>query len=571
MNLKKTISLFLALIILLSSFSVLAFSTDEILSEPIFTEISDSGSKKNTGNPKSLKLLAIGNSFSDDAVQYLYTLAKKAGAKNVVIASMDVPGCDLKIHCTNAREDLPIYKYSKCAKSTGGKMKIYNNFSILSALKDENWDYVTLQQSSALSGIAKTYNSDLEYLVSYVLKNRPLKTTKLCWHMTWAYAKNFKDEKFEPYDFNQNEMYKAICGAVKKKIESNKKFEVMIPVGTAIQNLRTSYIGDRLNRDGRHLNDIGRYVAALSFMKALGFNIDEISWVPKSKEFFVSYLPAIISSVNSAAEKPLKLTDESGICNHTPGKNGALSTVVVKKGYPATCAAEGLGDGLYCKVCKQYVKPQKVLPKNENHSFDYTVLTPATTKENGLMTGVCTVCKKSENFEIARIKKAVLSKTTYTFTGKAPELSFSVVDANGKKLEEGKDYSIGFGSNGRSGIGKHTAKLTFKNRYGGKAEFTFTVTPKKTALKKLSGEKGGFVAEWKKAENVCGYVVEYSKSPSFDGKTLKRVKFKNPNTVKKFLKTSESGVYYVRIRTYFETKSGAFYSPWSKSAKVKAK
>lgn len=568
MRIKKIISLFLALLVFVFSFFVPVVAAEE--NETIFTEISGAGTKSDN-NPKSLKLLAIGNSFSDDAVQYLYTLAKKAGAKTVVIASMDVPGCDLKIHRTNAQEDLPIYKYSKCSKATGNKMKIYNNFSILSALKDENWDYITLQQSSALSGIVKTYNGDLEYLVKYILKNRPLKTTKLGWHMTWAYAKKFKEDKFKPYHFNQKEMFFAICKAVEKKIEPNKNFEIMIPVGTAIQNLRTSYIGDRLNRDGRHLNEIGQYIAALTFLKSLGFNVSNISWIPQSKEFSASYLPAIVSSVNDAANQPLKLTDESGICNHIPRKNGFLSTVVLKKGYPATCVKEGLENGLYCKVCKQFIKPRKVIPISNSHSFEYTVTSPATLNESGKMTGICSVCNKSEAFEIAKIKKVSLSKATYQFSGEPAELKFTVVDSNGKRLKEGEDYSIGFGSNGRTSIGTHTVKIFFKNKYSGKAEFKFTVTPKKTVLKSLKAEKGGFFAEWKKSENVNGYVIEYSKSPSFDEKNVKRIKFKGADTTKKFLKASASGTYYVRIRTYFETKNGALYSPWSKSAKVKVK
>ncbi len=57
-------------------------------------------------------------------------------------------------------------------------------------------------------------------------------------------------------------MYQAIADAVKKAAKVNK-IKIVIPSGTAIQNARTSFIGDHLNRDGYHLDvKIGRYTAA---------------------------------------------------------------------------------------------------------------------------------------------------------------------------------------------------------------------------------------------------------------------------------------------------------------------
>ena len=54
------------------------------------------------------KILAIGNSYSDDAFNLLYSLAKSAGAKNIVIGSLDVPACDLKTHRKNAQGEFPV-------------------------------------------------------------------------------------------------------------------------------------------------------------------------------------------------------------------------------------------------------------------------------------------------------------------------------------------------------------------------------------------------------------------------------------------------------------------------------
>ena len=74
---------------------------------------------------------------------------------------------------------------------------------------------------------------------------------------------------FKNYDQNQMKMYTSIVNAVKKaaNLVGIKK---IIPSGTAIQNARTSFIGDHMNRDGYHLDlTIGRYTAACTWFEAL--------------------------------------------------------------------------------------------------------------------------------------------------------------------------------------------------------------------------------------------------------------------------------------------------------------
>lgn len=519
--------------------------------------------------PKTFRLLSVGNSFSDDAVAYLYRLAKNAGVKTVVVASMDLPGCDLSVHRINMKSDIPTYKYTKCGNTTGGKTRIYNNISILSALNDENWDYVTIQQSSTLSGVKKSYNEDLDYVIDYIQKNKPLKTTRLCWHMTWAYGSDFNEDKFEPYHFDQVEMYDAICNAVKKKIASNKNFAFIIPAGTAIQNLRTSYIGDNLNRDGRHLNDIGRYTASLMFLRSFGFSVDGVEWLPNSGELCRSYLPAIKAAVNDAFESPFSLTDESAVCNHDGSSESRYNTVVKKRGKSPNCTDAGLTDGLYCKACKTFVKAQKPIPQNEEHDFKYTVLCPATTVAAGECIATCTRCNKSERQSVSKIKKATAEKKAYDYTGKPIEPAFNVAAADGKTLVFGEDYTVKY-LDGRTGIGVHRVRIIFKNRYFGSLETEFTITPKRTSLKKLKAESGGFSAKWKTRKNISGYVLEYSKSPTFDDGSEKLVKLRDRSTANRSF-AAKKGVYYVRIRTFLDKSSKTLYSVWSEAEKIKVK
>ena len=60
---------------------------------------------------KIVKILTIGNSFSEDAVeQHLYDLAKTEDIK-VIIGNMYIGGCSLEKHLNNARGNKPAYKY----------------------------------------------------------------------------------------------------------------------------------------------------------------------------------------------------------------------------------------------------------------------------------------------------------------------------------------------------------------------------------------------------------------------------------------------------------------------------
>ena len=216
---------------------------------------------------KPLKLLAIGNSFSEDAIeQNLFELAGAAGHQ-MVIGNMYIGGCSLERHWGNAQSNKPDYNYRKI--EVDGKMTRTANYTLDKALREEQWDYVSLQQVSQLSGMYSSFQPDLDSLIDYVRARVPA-TTKLIWHVTWAYAQNSTHGGFSNYDRNQEKMYRAIVEGAQRLKKENAQFSLFIPVGTAIQNARTSFVGDHLNRDGFHLDLVlGRYTAACTWFECL--------------------------------------------------------------------------------------------------------------------------------------------------------------------------------------------------------------------------------------------------------------------------------------------------------------
>ena len=249
-----------------------------------------------------LRILAIGNSFSQDAVeQYLWNLFNAAGIESV-IGNMYIGGCSRATHLDNAKNTQGAYTFRT---NTNGTWSSRSGVSIKTAVLSEEWDFITFQKVSGYSGVADSYD-DLVELISIVEPLCP--SARLAWHMTWAYKVGASHSDFSKYNRNQMTMYNAIINAVNTKILTNSSIEIVIPSGTSIQNARTSLIGD-MTRDGYHLSyGIGRYSASMTFVKALtGLSIDNSVTTPSDVDS--TELIAIIESVNNAIETPYAVTN----------------------------------------------------------------------------------------------------------------------------------------------------------------------------------------------------------------------------------------------------------------------
>lgn len=215
---------------------------------------------------KQIKLLAIGNSFSYDAVEAnLFELAK-ANGDTIVIGNMVIGGASLSLHYANAINNSPSYSYRKIVD---GVKKTVSNVTISDALKDEVWDYISLQQVSQNSGLYDTFFPYLTNLISYI-KDRVINPDiEFVLHSTWAYAQNATHSGFASYDWDQMTMYYAILDA-SYRASQTAGIKIVIPSGTAIQNARTSKLGDTFCRDGYHLeSSYGRYTAACTWYEKL--------------------------------------------------------------------------------------------------------------------------------------------------------------------------------------------------------------------------------------------------------------------------------------------------------------
>ena len=228
--------------------------------------------------PDTLKILAVGNSFSDDGTEYLPGLLEAAGIRNVIVARLYIGGCSLERHCREYAEGLNNYVYYKSTRNRWETVS--RNASLLDGLKDEDWDVITVQESSGISGIYDNYREWLPQLME-IIRNEALNPqATIVWHKTWAYASNSVHPEFPNYDCDQQKMYEAISQCV-ERASQEFNLPVVIPSGDAIQIARGTRLNNsgevpsdskvyELTRDGYHLTrQHGRYIAACTWFETL--------------------------------------------------------------------------------------------------------------------------------------------------------------------------------------------------------------------------------------------------------------------------------------------------------------
>ena len=256
-----------------------------------------------TVKQNAIRILAIGNSFSQDAVeQYLYELAEAAGYE-FIVGNMYIGGCDLDKHWANFQSDAAAYEYRKIVK---GEKVGKTGYKLSQGLADENWDYISLQQASGKSGKYDTYTV-LADLIAGIKERCP--KAKLMWHQTWAYAASSNHESFPDYDSDQMTMYSSIVSTARQAVTNHTDLSLLIPSGTAIQNGRTSFLGDAFNRDGYHLEiTYGRYTAACTWFEMItGKNVVGNTYAPATIDKQIVNIAQ--NAAHYAVQKPDAVTD----------------------------------------------------------------------------------------------------------------------------------------------------------------------------------------------------------------------------------------------------------------------
>ena len=246
------------------------------------------------------KILAIGNSFSEDATKYLHDLAESAGVETKVV-NLYVGGCSLERHWENICKNIPIYQVQVNGVLTE------RHASIDEMLREEEWDFVVTQQASHDSGWLDTYEPFFGLLLEHVHELAP--QAELVLHETWAYEITSSHGAFPRYNRDQGEMYRRLSASYRAIAE---KYNLrMIPCGDVIQALRKEppFVvqegGMSLCRDGFHMSFLyGRFVLACCWAKVLlSVTLNGTDFIPSTIAVKENADPALIAQIKSAVDR----------------------------------------------------------------------------------------------------------------------------------------------------------------------------------------------------------------------------------------------------------------------------
>jgi hypothetical protein len=236
---------------------------------------------------RTLRVFAVGNSFSGNATAYLPQLAK-AGGRELILGTAQTGGCSLERHWKAADAEL--------ANSGSKEAKIYGGKSLAEIISKGKWDVVTMQQYSLLSSDIETYRPYAQKLHDHLRILQP--EAEIVVHQTWAYrsdANRFGQIGAERHAASQREMwersraaYRQIAGDLRVRVipvgdafwrvDSDPKwsfkpdanYDFKNPMFPALPDQSTSlHVGYRwsadkkLGKDANHANVAGQYLGGL--------------------------------------------------------------------------------------------------------------------------------------------------------------------------------------------------------------------------------------------------------------------------------------------------------------------
>lgn len=238
-----------------------------------------------------MNILAIGNSFSQDATTFLCQAAAAQGV-DLTVVNLYIGGCSLKTHWLNIRSGAPAYEYQRNGMST------WRNVSIEQVLNEGIWDVIVTQQASHDSGFIESYEPFISEILDYLRRKAP--HAQLLLHQTWAYEQDSTHPAFRLYSSDQLLMFRCLRDCY-QEIAAKHSLD-LIPSGDVIQHVRSLpgfcyEMGERsLCRDGYHMSlGYGRYLTALCWLRKLcGVSVANNSYCPDGDEPVESELLDVI-------------------------------------------------------------------------------------------------------------------------------------------------------------------------------------------------------------------------------------------------------------------------------------
>lgn len=216
-----------------------------------------------------MKVLTIGNSFSEDATRYLHQIAASQGVELEVV-NIAIGGCPLEWHYQNMLENKKNYLLIYNGDFTG----FYTTLD--EAINSRKWDVITIQQVSHYSVNKDTFYPYITDLVKYIRNLQP--GAKLLFQETWAYEDGSHRLMVELGYKTHKDMLADIVDAYSTVAEA-EGIDGIIPSGELFSLMLDSGI-EKIHRDTFHASlGLGRYALGLLWFRYLtGMSVMENSF-----------------------------------------------------------------------------------------------------------------------------------------------------------------------------------------------------------------------------------------------------------------------------------------------------
>ena len=246
-----------------------------------------------------LNVLAIGNSSTAEATGYLYKALSAVGVKEIKIGAY-ISENALSAYANEISEDLFYLTgdYTLCNNGVSGTAE---QMTLKAAAEKAEWDVVILQSSSE-----DLNNTEFNKTIAAIKKCFP--GAKLAYYATAV-------------PFGEDTHYKDHTDISDKAVLNvTDSVDYYIPVGTAIENCRTSYLGNRLKisggsiidgfqSDNGTMSETAKLIAAMTFAEELcdqvaDWKYDSFSDVIKNETEF----EIVKAAVRRAVMRPYRVT-----------------------------------------------------------------------------------------------------------------------------------------------------------------------------------------------------------------------------------------------------------------------
>ena len=208
-----------------------------------------------------MNVLAIGNSFSQDAMTYLCRIARADGVE-LKTTNLYIGSCSLERHYRNMLSGAPAYELQTNGQPTGFSV------SLDEALLNRAWDVITLQQASPASPDPDSYQPYAEALAEHIRKYVP--KAKLVVHQTWAYEQG--SEKLATLGYADHKDMFAHIEKAYSLMARQIGADGIIPSGKLLQDMLTNGF-ECVHRDTFHASlGAGRYALGLLWYRTLTGN-----------------------------------------------------------------------------------------------------------------------------------------------------------------------------------------------------------------------------------------------------------------------------------------------------------